>query len=422
MKIGTVLGNIHWDEFLVNTAGAFLRGFGGAIKGWLESDNAFGNTAALAIVAAIGGAFGIGKGVVGGALEQVGKNIVTSLGGTLASSGATSALASQSTVLGMAIPGGLAGPLALAVAGVGAAAYQIKTHWSDLTQATQIFADEGAAYQRQFAAETQLQAALAAQGIEVSTEDIKSHFAGLISMSELTGGKIGSMSKDVSDEVSGMAKTTSDALEKVNDTTFDFTKDVNKAVTTFLTEASDGSTENMKKLSDDTVKIFSDISDAIAKINTALSTSFSKMASSISDSMQRMYNSVSTNMTRIAKNVEDNARRIQTAFNSVSGNTTINVKGYAGGGFPEDGLFFANHRELVGQFSNGKTAVANNAEIIEGIEQGVYNAVSAAMSVIGDGNNGDTIIMIDSEEIARASIRGQRKIDRRLNPTVKFTG
>lgn len=44
------------------------------------------------------------------------------------------------------------------------------------------------------------------------------------------------------------------------------------------------------------------------------------------------------------------------------------------GGFPEDGLFMANHNELVGRFSNGKTAVANNEQIVEGITGGVYAA------------------------------------------------
>jgi hypothetical protein len=48
---------------------------------------------------------------------------------------------------------------------------------------------------------------------------------------------------------------------------------------------------------------------------------------------------------------------------------------YANGGFPEDGLFMANHNELVGGFSNGKTAVANNEQITEGIANAVYPAV-----------------------------------------------
>lgn len=47
---------------------------------------------------------------------------------------------------------------------------------------------------------------------------------------------------------------------------------------------------------------------------------------------------------------------------------------FATGGFPEDGIFAANHNELVGQFNNGKTAVANNSQIIAGIEGGVAQA------------------------------------------------
>ena len=52
----------------------------------------------------------------------------------------------------------------------------------------------------------------------------------------------------------------------------------------------------------------------------------------------------------------------------------IKLPTFATGGFPEDGLFMANHGELVGQFSNGKTAVANNEQIIEGITRGVAQA------------------------------------------------
>lgn len=56
---------------------------------------------------------------------------------------------------------------------------------------------------------------------------------------------------------------------------------------------------------------------------------------------------------------------------------------FATGGFPEDGMFFANHGELVGKFSNGKTAVANNAQITEGIRQAVLSGMSEAMSNSG---------------------------------------
>ena len=64
----------------------------------------------------------------------------------------------------------------------------------------------------------------------------------------------------------------------------------------------------------------------------------------------------------------------------------VEIPQYATGGFPEDGLFQANHGEMVGQFANGKTAVANNEQIVEGIRQGVYDAVKAAMAENGSGN------------------------------------
>lgn len=60
--------------------------------------------------------------------------------------------------------------------------------------------------------------------------------------------------------------------------------------------------------------------------------------------------------------------------------SSLKIPMFANGGFPEDGLFFANHNELVGNFSNGKTAVANNTQIIEGIKAGVYEAVVSAMN------------------------------------------
>ena len=53
---------------------------------------------------------------------------------------------------------------------------------------------------------------------------------------------------------------------------------------------------------------------------------------------------------------------------------------FRNGGFPEDGLFMANHNELVGRFSNAKTAVANNEQIVSGIEYGVERAVSRVLA------------------------------------------
>lgn len=80
-------------------------------------------------------------------------------------------------------------------------------------------------------------------------------------------------------------------------------------------------------------------------------------------------------------------------------NGSIYLQGFATGGFPDEGqLFMAREAgpELVGTMG-GHTAVANNDQIVDGIRQGVYEAVSAAMSQ----GNGETVVRVylDSREI-----------------------
>lgn len=86
---------------------------------------------------------------------------------------------------------------------------------------------------------------------------------------------------------------------------------------------------------------------------------------------------------------------------------------FASGGFPEDGLFFANHGELVGKFSNGRTAVANNEQIVDGIRRGVFEAVSAAFSMQDNSREArptEVKVYLDSREIKS----GQRRLDRAM--------
>ena len=67
--------------------------------------------------------------------------------------------------------------------------------------------------------------------------------------------------------------------------------------------------------------------------------------------------------------------------------------------------------------SNGKTAVANNAEIVEGISQGVYSAVTSAMSRQGGSDRyiANTIV-VDGEVIARTVTKAQNKQNMRYSP------
>ena len=85
------------------------------------------------------------------------------------------------------------------------------------------------------------------------------------------------------------------------------------------------------------------------------------------------------------------------------------LKSYATGGFPEEGqLFIAREAgaEMVGSLG-GRTAVANNDQIVEGIRAGVYDAVVEAMGQTG-GKQGVTVYL-DGKKI----YQNQRRVAKR---------
>jgi hypothetical protein len=87
---------------------------------------------------------------------------------------------------------------------------------------------------------------------------------------------------------------------------------------------------------------------------------------------------------------------------------------FQAGGFPEDGLFMANHNELVGQFSNGKTAVANNDQITKGIEEASYRGMMRALQnadmgskatfeIVGDPNGMFKVMQKQANQYSRTT-------------------
>ena len=111
---------------------------------------------------------------------------------------------------------------------------------------------------------------------------------------------------------------------------------------------------------------------------------------------------------------------ISIAGKKVFDGTKINlgkIPTFATGGFPEDGLFMANRGELVGEFSNGRTAVANNDQITKGIADAVYpavyNAVVSAMSNSSSNQNVNVTLQGDVNKIFRAVQDESRSYTRR---------
>lgn len=106
--------------------------------------------------------------------------------------------------------------------------------------------------------------------------------------------------------------------------------------------------------------------------------------------------------------------RLKSAMSSVGGSgisVGIGVRGFASGGFPEMGeLFVANEAgpELVGSIG-GRTAVANNDQIVDGIAAGVATAMMAQNELLAQQNqllleilNKDTSISLDGREMISA--------------------
>lgn len=112
---------------------------------------------------------------------------------------------------------------------------------------------------------------------------------------------------------------------------------------------------------------------------------FKGIVQKVGELVNGMIDLFNTGLSRIAESMNDLISDYNEAAKEMEEDTIshvsfrsiahVDIPKYSVGGFPEDGLFFANHNEMVGQFSNGKTAVANNDQIVAGITAGVKAAV-----------------------------------------------
>ena len=105
----------------------------------------------------------------------------------------------------------------------------------------------------------------------------------------------------------------------------------------------------------------------------------------------------------------------------------FNLQWYAKGGFPEMGqLFIANEAgpEMVGKMGN-RNAVANNNQIVDGIRNGVFEAVLDAFNASGILDRDDTekevtlefTLKADSETLYKVVRKGKKKYDYRFAVT-----
>ena len=118
----------------------------------------------------------------------------------------------------------------------------------------------------------------------------------------------------------------------------------------------------------------------------------------------------------ITPSIQNAAATVSNLFSGgVSGNLFSNifkkngnkVRAYASGGFVSSGdLFMAREAgpEFVGSIG-GRTAVANNDQIVEAVSDGVYRAIAPLVSGMG---KGDTRVYLDGREITAGQNRRNR--------------
>lgn len=112
---------------------------------------------------------------------------------------------------------------------------------------------------------------------------------------------------------------------------------------------------------------------------------------------------------------------VVTASGGLYSNGWHPVQNFATGGTPLSGQMFIAREagpELVGSL-NGHTAVMNNNQIVSSVAAGVAQAVSSVLTAQGR-SSGDVVVYIDSTELARATLKGQRVLDKQMNPRVVF--
>lgn len=102
----------------------------------------------------------------------------------------------------------------------------------------------------------------------------------------------------------------------------------------------------------------------------------------------------------------------------------VSFKGFAEGGFPQSGeLYMANENgfgsEMIGQMGN-RHVVANNDQIINGIRAGVAEAIVNTLPQFVNAGGGDVVLYLGDEEVARAAMRGQQRLDKRYNPAIQL--
>lgn len=136
---------------------------------------------------------------------------------------------------------------------------------------------------------------------------------------------------------------------------------------TIITPVSESVSMAITTVNEDLTKLWNDIKTGAKSAFSSVVTLIEKMINGIVGGLNKFIPTINSLGAKAAEIIGE-------PWSDIEPFKTVTIPKFERGGFPEDGIFAANHNELVGQFSNGKTAVANNGQIIDGISNGVQQA------------------------------------------------
>lgn len=167
---------------------------------------------------------------------------------------------------------------------------------------------------------------------------------------------------------------------------------------------------------DEGVKMLKGLVNGLKSMMSALKAQLNELLSAVQTTM----NSAASAARSAASLIESSVARARAALDELSSmngrsidiDVSSSVRRYATGGVLEDGLFTMNRGEIAGKFDNGKSVVANNQQIVEGISAGVYEAVLRALQDSSMGSDDGTptfIVNLSGKQIAAEVEKVQRE-------------
>lgn len=102
-----------------------------------------------------------------------------------------------------------------------------------------------------------------------------------------------------------------------------------------------------------------------------------------------------------SSNISTSVGKLVTSFTKALPNALKNVfglSGYAEGGFPEDGWFRASKGELIGQFDDGTSMVANNKQVVAGVREMLKDGMMDALMMANNTNKQNVNVTIVAED------------------------